>query len=157
MTEVSTLPQLAASIDLSNRTEIKLLDNQDKLLALQRKAYVAEYYPTLALTGNYTYSSQANGFDFLSTNSTAIGYGLSAIGLTLKVPIFNGFLTRAKVRQADVNIRKAQEDRLNTKNSLNMAYENAKIQLRNNLNTITAQRKNAELAQDLQKHPEQLQ
>lgn len=151
LTEVSTLPQLAASIDLSNRTEIKLLDNQDKLLALQRKAYVAEYYPTLALTGNYTYSSQANGFDFLSTNSTAIGYGSSAIGLTLKVPIFNGFLTRAKVRQADVNIRKAQEDRLNTKNSLNMAYENAKIQLRNNLNTITAQRKNAELAQEIYK------
>ncbi len=151
LTEVSTLPQLAASIDLSNRTEIKLLDNQDKLLALQRKAYVAEYYPTLALTGNYTYSSQANGFDFLSTNSTAIGYGSSAIGLTLKVPIFNGFLTRAKVRQADVNIRKAQEDRLNTKNSLNMAYENAKIQLRNNLNTITAQRKNVELAQEIYK------
>ncbi len=151
LTEVSTLPQLAASIDLSNRTEIKLLDNQDKLLALQRKAYVAEYYPTLALTGNYTYSSQANGFDFLNTNSTAIGYGSSAIGLTLKVPIFNGFLTRAKVRQADVNIRKAQEDRLNTKNSLNMAYENAKIQLRNNLNTITAQRKNAELAQEIYK------
>lgn len=151
LTEVSTLPQLAASIDLSTRTEIKLLDNQDKLLALQRKAYVAEYYPTLALTGNYTYSSQANGFDFLSTSSTAIGYGSSAIGLTLKVPIFNGFLTRAKVRQADVNIRKAQEDRLNTKNSLNMAYENAKIQLRNNLNTITAQRKNAELAQEIYK------
>lgn len=151
LTEVSSLPQLAATIDMANRTEIKLLDNQDKLLALQRKAYVAEYYPTLALTGNYTYSSQANGFDFLNTNSTAIGYGSSAIGLTLKVPIFNGFLTRAKVRQADVNIRKAQEDRLNTKNSLNMAYENAKIQLRNNLNTITAQRKNAELAQEIYK------
>ncbi|KQB99923.1 TolC family protein [Pedobacter sp. Hv1] len=151
LTEVSTLPQLAATIDLANRTEIKLLDNQDKLLALQKKAYIAEYYPTLALTGNYTYSSQANGFDFLNTNSTAIGYGSSAIGLTLKVPIFNGFLTRAKVRQADVNIRKAQEDRLNTKNSLNMAYENAKIQLRNNLNTITSQRKNAELAQEIYK------
>lgn len=151
LTEVSSLPQLAASIDLSNRTEIKLLDNQDKLLLLQRKAYVAEYYPTLALTGNYTYSSQANGFDFLSSNSAAIGYGSSVIGLTLKVPIFNGFLTRAKVRQADVNIKKAQEDRLNTKNSLNMAYENAKIQLRNNLNTITAQRKNADLAQEIYK------
>ena len=151
LTEVSSLPQLAATIDLSNRTEIKLLDNQDKLLLLQRKAYVAEYYPTLALTGNYTYSSQANGFDFLSSNSAAIGYGSSVIGLTLKVPIFNGFLTRAKVRQADVNIKKAQEDRLNTKNSLNMAYENAKIQLRNNLNTITAQRKNADLAQEIYK------
>lgn len=151
LTQVSSLPQMADAVDLSNRTEMKLLDNQDKLLWLQRKAYVSEYYPTLALTGNYTYSSQSNGFDFLNTNSTAIGFGSSAVGLTLKVPIFNGFLTRSKIRQADVNIKKAKEDRLNTTNSLNLAYENAKIQLRDNLATINSQRKNAELAQEIYK------
>ncbi|MEE1945853.1 TolC family protein [Pedobacter sp. KR3-3] len=151
LTQVSTLPQLADAVDLSNRTEIKLLDNQDKLLSLQRKAYVSEYYPTLALTGNYTYSSQSKSFDFLSSSSSAIGFGSSAVGLTLRVPIFNGFLTRSKIRQADVAIKKAKEDRTNTTNALNMAYENAKIQLRDNLSTINAQRKNAELAQEIYK------
>ncbi len=149
LTEVTQLPQFTDSIALANRTEIKLLDNQDKLLALQRKAYVAEYYPSLALSGNYTYSSQSGGFDFLSSNNSAIGFGSSAVGLTLKVPIFNGFLTRSKVRQADVNIKKAQQDRVETKNSLNMEYENAKIQLRNSLNTITSQKKNVDLAQEI--------
>jgi len=149
LTPVTELPRFIDSIALATRTEIKLLDNQQKLLLLQRKAYVAEYYPTLALSGNYTYSSQSGGFDFLSSNSSAIGFGSSAIGLTLKVPIFNGFLTRAKIRQADVNIKKAQEDRTETKNSLNMAYENAKIQLRNSLNTITSQKKNVDLAQEI--------
>ncbi|WP_131538785.1 TolC family protein [Pedobacter nototheniae] len=149
LTEVTQLPEFSESIDLSNRTEVKLLDNQDKLLLLQRKSYVSEYYPSLALTGNYTYSSQSNGFDFLNTNSTAIGFGSSAVGLTLKVPIFNGFLTRSKIRQADVDIKKAKEDRLESTNSLNMAYENAKIQLRNNMNTITSQRKNAQLADEI--------
>ncbi|WP_316801885.1 TolC family protein [Pedobacter nototheniae] len=149
LTEVTQLPELSNSIDLSNRTEVKLLDNQDKLLSLQRKAYVSEYYPSLALTGNYTYSSQSDGFDFLNSNSAAIGYGASAIGLTLKIPIFNGFLTRSKIRQADVDIKKAKEDRLESTNSLNMAYENAKIQLRNNMNTITSQRKNAQLADEI--------
>ncbi|RZL69576.1 MAG: TolC family protein [Pedobacter sp.] len=151
LTEVTVLPQFADSVDLANRTEVKLLNNQDKLLSLQRKAYVAEYYPTLALTGNYTYSSQSDGFDFLSSNAAAIGYGASAIGLTLRVPIFNGFLTRSKVRQANVDILKAKEDRKESTNSLNLAYENAKIQLRNNLNTINSQRKNAELAQEIYK------
>ncbi len=149
LTQVKELPLFTDSIALANRTEIKLLNNQDKLLKLQRKAYVSEYYPTLALSGNYTYSSQAGGFDFLSSNSTAIGFGSSAIGLTLKVPIFNGFLTRSKIRQADVNIEKAKEDRVETTNALNLAYENAKIQLRNSLNTIKAQQKNAELAQEI--------
>ncbi|MFC1225723.1 MULTISPECIES: TolC family protein [Pedobacter] len=149
LTEVTTLPMFTDSIDLANRTEVKLLNNQDKLLSLQRKAYVAEYYPSLSLTGNYTYSSQSNSFDFLNSNASAIGFGSSAIGLTLRVPIFNGFLTRSKIRQADVDIKKARESRRETNNALNLAYENAKIQLRNNLNTIKSQRKNADLAQEI--------
>ncbi len=148
---ITRLPQFADSVALANKTEIELLGVQDKLLLLQRKAYVSEYYPTLALSGNYTYSSQSGGFDFLKSNGSAFGYGASAIGLTLRVPIFNGFLTRSKVRQADVEIRKAKEDRRETVNSLNMAYENAKIQLRNSLNTINAQRRNADLAQEIYK------
>ncbi|PYF69991.1 TolC family protein [Pedobacter nutrimenti] len=151
LTEVTSLPQFTDSLSLDNRTEIKLLNSQDKLLSLQRKAYVAEYYPSLALTGNYTYSSQSGGFDFLSSNAAAIGYGASAVGLTLKVPIFNGFLTRSKIRQADIDIRKAKEDRRESINSLNMAYENAKIQLRNSLTTIISQKQNAELADEIYK------
>ena len=151
LTEVTRLPQFTDSLSLANRTEIKILDTQDKLYWLQRKAYVSEYYPSLALTGNYTYSSQSDGFDFLRSNSAAIGYGASAVGLTLRVPIFNGFLTRSKIRQADVDIQKAKEDRKESTNSLNMAYENAKIQLRNSLSTITAQKQNAELAEEIYK------
>ncbi|TKC59982.1 TolC family protein [Pedobacter hiemivivus] len=154
LTEVTKLPQFTDSLALDNRTEIKILNSQDKLLSLQRKAYVAEYYPSLALTGNYTYSSQNGGFDFLSSSNTAIGYGASAVGLTLKVPIFNGFLTRSKIRQADVDIKKANEDRRESKNSLNMAYDNAKIQLRNSLNTITLQKRNAELADEIYRSTE---
>lgn len=151
LTEVTQLPLLTDTISLSNRTEIKLLNNTDKLLALQRKAYVSEYYPTLALTGNYTYSSQSGGFDFLSSNSSAIGFGSSAIGLSLRVPIFNGFLTRSKIRQADVDITKAKESRKEAVNGLNLAYENAKIQLRNSINTIISQKKNVELAAEIYK------
>ncbi|MCY1522291.1 type I secretion outer membrane protein, TolC family [compost metagenome] len=150
LTEVKQLPVFNA-LELNSRTEIKLLDNQQKLLGLQRKAYVSEYYPTLALSGNYTYSSQSGGFDFLTSNSSAIGFGSSAIGLTLRVPIFNGFSTRAKVRQADVALQKAKEDRNETTNALTLAYENAKIQLSNSLNTINTQKKNMDLAQEIYK------
>ncbi len=151
LTEVSQLPQFTDSVSLANKTEVKLLNNADKLLALQRKAYVSEYYPSLALSGNYTYSSQNNSFDFLNSSSTAIGFGSSAIGLSLRVPIFNGFLTRAKIRQADVAISKAKQDRLETNNALNFAFENAKLQLRNSLTTINAQKKNAALAEEIYK------
>jgi outer membrane protein len=143
------LPAFTDTLALNNRTEVKILDIQDKLLLLQRKAYVSEYYPTLALSGNYTYSSQAGKFDFLNSNPNAFGFGASAIGLNLRIPIFNGFLTRSKIRQADVNIKKAREDRRESVNGLNLAYENAKIQLQNSLNTIKSQKQNAALAQEI--------
>lgn len=150
LADVTDIPVLTDTVSLANRTEMKLLDVQRNLLSLQRKAYVSEYYPTLALAGNYTYAAQADKFDFIkSSGNNAIGYGASAIGVTLRVPIFNGFLTRSKIRQADVELKQADEDRVSTKNGLNFAYENAKIQLRNSLNTIRSQKKNAALAQEI--------
>ncbi len=142
-------PIFPDSLDMSNRTEMKLFDVQSDLLRLQKKAFVSEYYPTLSLMANYNYATQSNKFDYLMTNPNAIGFGSSAIGLTLRVPIFNGFLTRSKIRQADIQIAKLEEDRFQAKNGLNMAYENAKIQMKNSLNTINLQRKNVELAQEI--------
>jgi outer membrane protein TolC len=149
LTDIDQNPVLADTVSLAGRTEIQLLDVQRNLLNLQRKAYVSEYYPSLALNANYNYSSQANGFDFLTSNRNAIGFDASTIGVTLRIPIFNGFLTRSKVRQADVEIMQYEADRVETTNALNLAYENAKIQLRNSINTINAQRKNADLAREI--------
>lgn len=149
LTNVNLKPQLADTVDLGNRTEIKLLGVQKNLLTLQKKAYVSEYYPSLSLNGNYTYSGQGNNFDYLGTGPGSFGFGASSIGVTLKVPVFNGFLTRSKIRQADVELRRADEELSNTKNSLNLAYENAKIQLNNSINTINSQKKNVDLALEI--------
>jgi outer membrane protein len=153
LTEVQTLPSFADTVSLSGRTEIKLLDVQKQLLTLQRKAYVAEYYPSLSLTGNYSSTGQSDKFDLFKSksNSTAFWYDASAIGLTLRVPIFNGFATRSRVRQANVELLRADENRRETTNALNLAYENAKIQLRNSINTINSQRQNVNLAEEIYK------
>lgn len=147
--KIETIPVLADTISVSGRTEIRLLNVQKELYELQRKAYVAEYYPTLSLTANISTTGQSNKFDLFKKNGTAFYYDASAIGLTLKVPVFNGFATRSRIRQANVDLRKADIDLSNTTNALNLAYENAKIQLRNNINTIKAQRQNVQLAQEI--------
>jgi len=144
-----TLPSFADTVNVENRTEMKLLNIQKDLLTLQRKAYVAEYYPTLALAANYSYTGQSDKFDLFKKSGDAFWYGASAVGVTLKVPIFNGFATRSRVRQADVDLKKATEDRRETRNALNLAYENAKIQLKNSVNTINSQRANVLLAQEI--------
>lgn len=151
LTEVKNLPSFADTVNLSGRTEIKLLDVQRELLGLQKKAYISEYYPTLALSANYSSTGQSDKFDLFKrkSNSTAFWYDASAIGLTLRIPIFDGFATRSRVRQANVDILKAEEDRRETTNALNLAYENAKIALRNSINTINSQRQNVQLAEEI--------
>jgi outer membrane protein len=152
LTEVQSLPVFPDTVNLHARTEVRLLDVQRELYKLQRKAYISEYYPTLALNGNYSYTGQSDKFDlFKSKNSSAFWYDASAIGVTLRVPIFNGFATRARVRQAGVDIMKNEEDLRQTTNSLNLAFENAKIELRNSLSTINSQRQNVTLAQEIYK------
>lgn len=147
--EVQNLPALPDSVNLAGRTEIQLLNVQKELYTLQRKAYIAEYYPSLSLTSNYSYTGQSDKFDVFNRNGSAFWYDAAAIGLTLKVPIFNGWATRSRVRQANVDILKSDEDRRQTTNSLNLAYENAKIQLRNSINTIKSQKENVVLAQEI--------
>lgn len=143
------LPVLSDTVNTAGRIEMRLLDVQKELLGLQRKSYVAEYYPSLSLTGNLSATGQSDNFDLFNRHGTAFYYNASAIGLTLKVPLFNGFATRSRIRQSDIELKKVDEDIRERKNALDLAYENAKIQLRNNMNTIKAQQENVQLAQEI--------
>src|SRR5690606_28143471 len=123
-----------------NLVGYQILKTQENLLGLQKKANQAEYYPSLMLTGNYLYNTQSNKFN-LYTNK-ALGYDAAGISLNLSIPIFDGGQRRSKVRQAQIEIDKVQEDIRSTENALQMAYENARIQIKNSLNTIETQRSN---------------
>ena len=135
----------ADSLNLSNRTEYQIIKKQEDLLALQKKAFQSEYYPTLALTSNYSFNGLSDKINFKESQS----YGMGAIGLTLRVPIFDGFATRSRVRQAQVDILQNQEDQRSLTNSLNLDYQNAKIALRNSVTTITSQTANVTLAEEV--------
>ena len=130
-----------------NRTEYLLLKKQEELLVYNKKAVEAGYYPTLSLSAGYNYIGQGPQMPWFAKPSDGVYWSdFSAIGLNLHVPIFTGFGTRAKVRQADVEIRSFQEDIKDTKLSLDLDYRNAMAQIDNNLITINNQKENMRLA-----------
>jgi outer membrane protein TolC len=138
------------TLDLSARTEMKVLDKQQHLLDFKKQSVKAEYYPTVSLSGNYSYQGLANTFPvFKGASKGSNWFDVSTIGLNLKVPLFNGRATRSRVKQADVEIRKLQEDIALTRQSLNLDYENAKTQIKNAIINMGNQRKNIELAQSV--------
>jgi len=136
--------------NIENRTEYLLLKKQEELLVFNKKAVQAEYYPTLSLTAGYNYIGQGPEFPWFAKPSSGVYWSdFSGIGLNLRVPIFTGFGTRSRVRQADVEIRTLQEDIKDTKLSLDLDYRNAITQINNNLVTIENQRENMRLAVDI--------
>lgn len=149
--EFQVTPQaLSEAPNTANRTEYLALEKQEQLLNYQKKSVIAEYYPTLSITGSYNYLGQGPEMPLFAKPADGVYWtDYSAIGLNLKIPIFTGFGTRARVRQADVEIRRIQEDMADTKLSLDLAYENAKTQINNSLITINNQRENVQLAQEV--------
>ncbi|SCX89024.1 Outer membrane protein TolC [Flavobacterium anhuiense] len=136
--------------NIENRTEYLLLKKQEELLVFNKKAVEAGYYPTLSLSAGYNYIGQGPEMPWFAKPEKGVYWSdFSAIALNLHVPIFTGFGTRAKVRQADVQIRELQEDIKDTKLSLDLDYRNAMTQINNNLVTIENQRENMRLALEI--------
>lgn len=153
-TEFEIIPEaFAEAPSTTNRTEYLLLKKQEELLEFQKTAIQAEYYPTLSLVAGYNYIGQGPEVPLFTKPADGVYWSdYSAIGLNLRVPIFTGFGTRSRVRQADVDIRLLQEDIKDTQLSLDLDYRNAKAQIENNYVTITNQKENMRLAQEILKN-----
>ncbi|HEU4496428.1 MAG TPA: TolC family protein [Flavobacterium sp.] len=149
--EFEMTPQMLSEAPMTaNRTEYLLLEKQEQLLAYKKKSIAAEYYPTLSLSGSYNYIGQGPEMPLFAKPADGVYWSdFATIGLNLRIPIFTGFGTRARVRQADVELRKIREDLNDTKLSLDLAYENAKTQISNSIITINSQKENVKLAQEV--------
>jgi len=124
--EVEVTPlQLEESANTALRSEYKLLESQKSLLELNKQAMKSLYYPTLSLTAGYNYIGQGPQMPWGARPSDKVYWSdFSSVGLNLNIPIFTGFGTRAKVRQADIDVREAEADLADTKLSLDLAYKN---------------------------------
>lgn len=141
---------LSDSLDITQRTEYKILKKQDELYTYNLAAYKAEYYPTLSLSASHSLNGVSEQFVlFRGQKKQGYWFDYGSAALNLRVPLFNGFATRARVRQANVSLEKNREDIRNTTLSLNLDYENAKTQIRNSLITLNSQKDNVQLAQEI--------
>lgn len=146
-------PQLAQQTqapDVTKLVQYQVLKKQEELLKAQKQSQKAAYFPTLSFSSNYNYQGIGNKFPLGNGSSNGVNWSdYASVGLSLKVPIFNGFATRAKVRQAEVSIKSLKEDIDNTTLSLNLGFENAKSQISNSLITLANQKENVRLAREV--------
>ncbi len=124
---------------------------QNKNIAmLQRKNILGGYLPTLSLTGNYGASgSYTNADPSKSINDR--WYPTSSFGISLKVPIFDGFSIKYQARQKELEIIKyeTQAEQYNQQNNKDVA--DAFTDLKSNFITYQIQQRNLTLAQKVMK------
>ncbi|CCG52231.1 Probable outer membrane efflux protein precursor [Flavobacterium indicum GPTSA100-9 = DSM 17447] len=136
--------------EVSKRTEMAVLRKQEELLGFKKKSFLAEYYPSLSLTANYGYQGLGAKMPWFVKPADGVYWtNFSSIGLNLNVPVFNGFSTRSRVRQAEVSLKKIQEDIKDTELALNYQFENAKTQINNSVINVSTQEQNMKLAKEV--------
>lgn len=137
-------------VSTEGRTEVKVLLKNKELLEYQKKASEAKYYPTVNLTANYNWQGLGEKFPLTNGSSKGVMWSdYSAIGLAVNIPIFNGFATKAKVQQNQIEIDKLEVDLKDKKLELDQAYQNAKSQIENSLSSIENQKANVTLAESV--------
>jgi outer membrane protein len=81
-----------------NRYDYQSLEIQKQLNDFDIKRYQAAYYPTLKLNGAYQKNAANNTYDLFTKTGT--WFTTSYIGLSLDVPIFEGFAKNARLKKA---------------------------------------------------------
>ena len=128
-----------------------VLDRNPAFAALQKQIEVNEafvlaersnYLPTLSAFGNYQYQTQKNTFNM----STADFIASSQVGLQLSLNIFQGLQTNARVEQAQVDVRKSQEQLTSTERNLMTGVTSVIGNLKATQKRIAAQERTVEQA-----------
>ena len=106
----------------------------------------AARYPSLYAYGVYQQQLQRN--DLFDGNELP-WIDLSFIGVSLKVPGFNGFTTKYQIQQAEVDLKKTQIQLNDFERAATLEFQNARISYVNAKRTVNANKKSLGLAQKI--------
>ena len=130
--------------------ELQLLRTQQTLAEQQKKLAKDGYLPTVALSGNWTYAAFTDKMrNWFHSGESNHWYRSDGIGLSVRVPVFDGFEKRSKIRKAQVDIDNAKWAYENTMKGMQTQYANAVNDLANNQRNFSKQRDNYLLAEDV--------
>src|SRR5579863_1218339 len=130
-----------------NRYDYQYLEIQKQLNDFDIKRYQAAYYPTLSLNGGYQKNAAGNTYDLFSKSGT--WFTSSYVGLSLNVPIFEGFAKNARLQKARLTARLTTAQVENLKLNIGQEVAIARNNFINAINTMNSQKSNMETAESV--------
>ena len=155
--EIAVLPADAEKLNTAATTGFNA--NQYELLLLQEKASLAEkqkkivasgYLPTLSLTGSWMFSAYTDKFkNWFHSGPSNHWYGSNGLGLSLRVPVFDGFDKRSRINKAKIDVENSKLAYEDAMKGMQAQYLNATTELENNLRNYRKQKDNYSLAENV--------
>jgi len=128
----------------TDRHDYQLLQINEKLNEYDVKRYKKEYIPTANFVANYSQNQYTNDFNLGQKNSW---FPTTYIGLSVNIPIFDGFYKAANVRQAKLRLAQTHNNMDSLRNRIDNDVKEAQLRFASSLTTLDFQKKNMDLSQ----------
>jgi outer membrane protein len=136
-----------ASFNYNERIEHSLLQTNMALVNLDMKNNKVQYIPTLYANFNYGYNTQTGQSSQLFDGNRWLNFG--AVGVTLSVPIFDGFLKSNRIQKNKLQAKQIEQSFDMLENSIDLEIKQAKLNLNSAIDNMVAQRENTSLAKEI--------
>jgi outer membrane protein TolC len=128
---------------LENNPTLTALSFQSSVLDKNIRLERAEYFPTLSAFANYLWQTQDNTFNF----SNYFWANTITVGLSLSIPVFDGFKRNSRVEQAIINKEQLDLTRQKTSEGLRIQLVQAQLKMQEAKERVLAQEKSLQQAQ----------
>lgn len=140
------------SFVIDNHIDLRMIDVRRDLSFRQLEQIRAGYMPSLSLSFRYGYQAMQNELNIFGNNTN--WFPNSSLGLSLNIPVFDGFKKNAQAKQIEIGLKQMANDRAQLGQSLQLMEANANSQLETNISIAENQNRNVKLAEEVLKTSE---
>lgn len=134
----------ASAYSYTDRKEYQQAEISKKLLEYNVRRYKLSQIPTISLSALYAKNAQRDKWNFIGKGDW---FTVSNINLNINIPIFNGLFTKSKIKEAQLEVLKLNNQMESLKLWIDNDVEAAKNNFRNAIATMDVQKQNKDLAE----------
>ena len=138
---------LEESFSYEDRNEIKLLNKAKQLQGYDIRRHQLSYFPTVAAFYQFQKTGQRNSASTNANNKPWFWYNTNQVGISVNIPIFDGFQKKYKIQQARLNLEKVENTLDQAQKGIDLEKTVAKNTLVNAILTMDVQEDNMKLAE----------
>lgn len=135
-----------SNFSYDQRIDYSILKNNLQLSEMDVENNKRGYYPTVAAFAGYGYNTGRNSFGDVFSSPW---FNNANIGLSINIPVFDGFTKKYKIQQAKFTVDKVKQGLSLVEQSIDLQIRSANITIINGLETLKTQKRNLDLAQEV--------